>query len=199
MDSELPDSEVKRLEELHRKGLSLYDIAKKIDEPVKSVRQYFLDNELFEDEQLALQSKAFEMFDEGKTPVDLVKGGLCTAEEAGALLEKYTELTEKDLSEQDLKDLHNKLATQIGLLGSRIARIEIQVMNSLMLPKEIECPSCGHEGKYAVGVVCKRCGNVTAQTPQGFPGDALDSVEILSSDSLPIQGSEKEEKEEKED
>ncbi len=111
---------------------------------------------------IEIQSKAFNMFDEGKLPIDLVKEGVCTSEEAISLFKEYGDTISSGQENIGQADMIEDLATQIGLLGSRVARIELQLLNALLLPKRIKCASCGHQGSYGVGIICGKCGEVNA-------------------------------------
>lgn len=163
----LTDKEIKNIKEMHKEGLSLNQIADKLERDESGFKNYIIEEKLFSEElnELSLQSKAFKMFDEGKDAVDLVKEGYCTAGEAGVLMEKYSDLSENEDQSEEVKDMHRKISTQVGLLGSRVARLEVKIMNALLLPKTFECPSCGKKGKYEVGVVCDSCGKVTTYIP----------------------------------
>lgn len=164
----LSKKEIKNIKDLYDKGFSLNEIADKIDKDEGELKNYIIEEKIFSEDlnDLSLQSKAFKMFDEGKDAVDLVKEGYCSAAEAGVLMEKYSDLSEFEEQTEEVKEMHRKISTQVGLLGSRIARLEIKIMNSLLLPKSFECPSCGNKGKYEVGVVCDSCGKVTTYIPE---------------------------------
>ncbi|GEM_PF-6741299 len=123
--------------------------------------------------EVTLQSKAFSEFEDGKMPADLVKEGICTISEAQKMYEHYMEFKEYE-SPEDV--MIAKLLTQIGLIGSRLARVEIKLMNSMLLPKTHRCKDCGHEGMYGVGVVCQQCGNVGVHTPSELNVDLLKNV-----------------------
>lgn len=163
----LTDKEIKNIKDMHNKGFSLDEIADKLEKDKNEFKNYIIEEKLLskESNELSLQSKAFKMFDEGKDAVDLVKEGYCTAAEAGVLMEKYSDLSEAEDQSEQIKDMHRKISTQVGLLGSRVARLEVKIMNSLLLPKTFECPSCSNKGKYEVGVVCDACGQVTTYIP----------------------------------
>lgn len=163
----LTDKEVKNIKDMHKEGFSLDEIADELDENKDEFKNYIINEKLLSEElnELSLQSKAFKMFDEGKDAVDLVKEGYCTAGEAGVLMGKYSDLAEDEDESEKVKDMHRKISTQVGLLGSRVARLEVKIMNALLLPKTFECPSCGKKGKYEVGVVCDSCGKVTTYIP----------------------------------
>ncbi len=117
---------------------------------------------------IEMQSKAFNKFSEGKVPVDLVKEGFCTSEEASALFREYGD----SIGSGCLEILHEKmiedLATQVGILGSRISRIELTLMNSLLLPKMRKCPSCDEKSEMGIGALCKKCGEVTPYFETGM-------------------------------
>ncbi len=113
-------------------------------------------------EIIEIQSRAFRMFEEGRLPVDLVKEGVCTGEEASALFREYADVIEDGLTNIRQDQLIEELATQIGLLGSRLARIELQLINAFLLPRRFKCASCGQKGSYGVGIVCEKCGEVNA-------------------------------------
>ncbi|MFW6376089.1 MAG: hypothetical protein ACOCZJ_02900 [Thermoplasmatota archaeon] len=163
----LTEKEIKNIKVMHEEGFSLDEIAEKLEKDKEAFKNYIINEKLLSGElnELSLQSKAFKMFDEGKDAVDLVKEGYCTAAEAGVLMEKYSDLSEAEDESESVKDMHRKISTQVGLLGSRVARLEVKIMNSLLLPKTFECPSCGNKGKYEVGVVCDSCGKVTTYIP----------------------------------
>ncbi|MFP4050152.1 MAG: hypothetical protein ACLFVB_00255 [Thermoplasmata archaeon] len=163
----LTDKEIKNIKEMRKDGLSLNQIADKLEKDENEFKNYIIKEKLLSKElyELSLQSKAFKMFDEGKDAVDLVKEGYCTAAEAGVLMEKYSDLSGAEDQSEQIKDMHRKISTQVGLLGSRVARLEVKIMNSLLLPKTFECPSCGNKGKYEVGVVCNACGQVATYIP----------------------------------
>ncbi|MFW6195826.1 MAG: hypothetical protein ACOC5D_00695 [Thermoplasmatota archaeon] len=163
----LTDKEIKNIKKMRKDGLSLNQIADKLKKDEDEFKNYIIKEKLLSKElnEISLQSKAFKMFDEGKDAVDLVKEGYCTAAEAGVLMEKYSDLSEAEGQSEKIKDMHRKISTQVGLLGSRVARLEVKIMNSLLLPKTFECPSCGNKDKYEVGVVCNACGQVTTYIP----------------------------------
>ncbi len=164
MSADLNEMDEKLLE-LSDKGLSLKEIAEELEEPLENIRDAIVDNPDISKKlkKLALESKAFDMFEEGDSPKELVKNGFCAAERAEDLYQKYSELGNKDSS------MEAKLATQIGLLGSRLAQLEIKILDSTLLPKTFECPSCSHEGEFGVALVCKRCENVTVHDPHPHP------------------------------
>lgn len=56
------------------------------------------------------------------------------------------------------KKIIEKLSTQLGLLGSRLSRIELKVMNSRLLPETHMCNKCDTDSVYGVGVLCSNCG-----------------------------------------
>ncbi|MFP4608174.1 MAG: hypothetical protein ACOCTR_05120 [Candidatus Natronoplasma sp.] len=160
------EKDEERLIELSEKGLSLKGIAEEMDEPLEEIREFIMGNSNMTGrvEDLALESKAFDMFKEGKKAKELVSSGFCPADKAEALYEKYS-----NLEDMERKTIEDKLATQIGLLGSRLAQLEMKVMDSTLLPKTYECPTCGYEGKYAVALVCVRCENVNIHAPDAQP------------------------------
>ncbi len=163
----LTEKEIKNIKDMHEEGFSLNEIAEELEKDKDDFKNHIINEKLLSEElnDLSLQSKAFKMFDEGKDGVDLVKEGYCTAAEAGVLMEKYSDLSEAEDESEKIKDMHRKISTQVGLLGSRVARLEVKIMNALLLPKTFECPSCGNKGKYEVGVVCDSCGKVTTYIP----------------------------------
>lgn len=126
-------------------------------------------------EDLTLQSKAFTAFDEGLMPADLVKEKICTISQAQELYENYLEFQGYEVPEELMMA---KLLTQIGLLGSRLARIEIKLLNSMLLPKAIKCQECDHTGAYGIGVVCHRCGQVDVYTPSDMGEEILKNIPI---------------------
>ncbi|MEF8873134.1 MAG: hypothetical protein V5A88_00515 [Candidatus Thermoplasmatota archaeon] len=189
MSAELDEEE---LLELSDEGLSLKEIADELDKPVGKIRDIISGNPNMSErlKKMALESKAFEMFEEGEEPKELVKSGFCAADKAETLYQKYSELG-KEEKERSMED---KLATQIGLLGSRLARLEIKIQDSTLLPKTFECPSCGHEGEFAVALVCKRCENVNIHDPNPHPKIMSNSRPLL--DHLTTDSEEDENEEE---
>ncbi len=125
------------------------------------------------DEKIALQSKAFNLFEEGKVPVELVQEGICTKEEAKELFMSYQELLK---CEVDKEVFNEKLSTQLGLIGSRLAQIELKIMNSIFLPKSRECKNCDHTGIYGVGVVCQQCGSVEVHVPMEIGENIVENI-----------------------
>lgn len=120
---------------------------------------------------IELESDAFRKFDDGMTPKDLVKEGFCTSEEAIELYKLYckTVSTVVPLGDMDTYKL-NDIAEKIDLLGSRIAQLELQLMNSMLLPKKNTCGACGHKGPYGVGIICEKCNEVGAYTQEDMDG-----------------------------
>ncbi len=158
------------LKSLDEGDLTLKEIAHELDESVDKVRETIIKrSDISKDlKDRALESKAFEMFAGGKDPEDLVKSGLCSSEKAVMLLQEYSDLTDqKEVLKED--DVQEKLATQIGLLGSRLSQLEIKIMDSLLLPSSFECPSCGHEGRYAIAMICRRCESIASYTLDSYP------------------------------
>ncbi|MFO7992464.1 MAG: hypothetical protein R6U61_09300 [Thermoplasmata archaeon] len=133
---------------------------------------------------LEKQGEAIKRFEAGKKPSDVVKSGVCDMDEAEFLYQQYKEL--KRFSEgsggdnisPDLENMVEKLSTQIGLLGSRLARIELKIMNSNLLPKTRKCSKCGKEGAYGVGAICTDCGNVDAHLPDDIHQLSIQDVDI---------------------
>ncbi len=111
---------------------------------------------------IEIQSKAFNMFDEGKLPIDLVRKGICTSEEASTLFQEYGDTISSGCAKIEHEDVIEDLATQVGLLGSRLAKIELQLLNAILLPRKIKCSSCGNKVSFGVGVICSKCGEVNA-------------------------------------
>ncbi|MFO8109778.1 MAG: hypothetical protein R6U17_04565 [Thermoplasmata archaeon] len=134
-----------------------------------------MNNKNERDEELTIQSKAFNAFEDGLLPSDLVKNEICTISEAKEMYERYLEFQDYETPE-DL--MTAKLLTQIGLLGSRLARVEIKLLNSLLLPKSYQCKGCDHKGVFGVGVVCQRCGKVDVYTPSEINEDILKNIPI---------------------
>ncbi len=166
----LEKKKLDRLKGLDEEDLSLKEIAHELDEPVEKVREVIIKKSDFSEElkDRALESKAFEMFEGGEDPEDMVKSGLCSSEKAISLLQEYSDMTDqKDVLEKD--DLQEKLATQIGLLGSRLSQLEIKIMDSALLPNSFECPSCGHNGRYSVALICKRCESIASYPLKSYP------------------------------
>ncbi len=126
-----------------------------------------------EEEEISLQSKAFKAFDDGLMPSDLVKKEICTISQAKEMYENYLEFQGYEVAEDRMTA---KLLTHIGLLGSRISRIEIKLLNSLLLPKTTKCKECDHSGSYGVGIVCKRCGNVDVYTGSDINEELLKDI-----------------------
>ncbi len=120
------------------------------------------------DRIIEMQSKAFKKFEDGNLPVDLVKEGFCTSEEASALFKEYGDTIGTGCMEVQHEKMIEALATQVGILGSRTSRIELTLMNSLLLPKKRKCPSCKEKGDMGVGVLCDECGDVTAYWEKGM-------------------------------
>ncbi len=127
---------------------------------------------------IEMQSKAFKKFEEGKLPVDLVKDGFCTSEEASALFKEYGETIGAGCMEVQHDKMIEALATQIGILGSRLSRIDLTIMNSLLLPKKRVCPSCKEKGELGVGVLCRKCGDVTAYWEEGMDSVLPASIKL---------------------
>ncbi|MBS3816982.1 MAG: hypothetical protein KGY76_05405 [Candidatus Thermoplasmatota archaeon] len=179
---ELSGEEFEAVKGLDKDGITLQEISQEIDEPLEEIREQIIKDGRFSKsvKELALESKAFQMFDEGEGPGELVRTGFCSAEKAEMLLQEYSDLkfSKETIKKED--DIQDKLATQIGLLGSRLSRLEIKIMNSVLLPKSFECPNCGHEGRYAVALVCKRCENVTPHTPDSM-AEITQKGRVLSS------------------
>ncbi len=130
-------------------------------------------NEEERNEKLSIQSRAFKAFDGGDMPSDLVKNELCTISEAQEMYERYLEFQDYEVPEDRMTA---KLLTQIGLIGSRIARLEIKLLNSMLLPKTAECKDCNYKGVYGVGIVCQRCGSVGVYVPPEISEDILKSI-----------------------
>ena len=166
----LEKEKIEILKGLDGKDLTLKELAHELDETVEKVREAIIIKGDFSKKlkDKALESKAFEMFEEGGDPEDLVKSGVCSSKKAISLLQEYSDLTDQ---KEVLKkaDVQEKLATQIGLLGSRLSRLEIKIMDSALLPKSFECPSCGNEGKYAVALVCRRCEGIASYPIESYP------------------------------
>ncbi|GEM_PF-3042381 len=154
-----------RLVELSEKGFSLKEIADELDKPLEDIQKHIMgDPEMSKRlKTLALESKAFRMFEEGEKPEDMVKSGFCEADKAEVLFQKYRSIISE--GKKSKRSMQDKLATQIGLLGSRLSQLEIKIMDSTLLPKTFQCPSCGHEDKYAVALICRRCENVNLHVP----------------------------------
>lgn len=176
MNIEFEEEEKEKLFDLSEKDLSLREIARELESPLREVRDFIFKNPAISDrlKNLALESKAFEMFDEGEKAKDLVKAGFCPADRAHELYQKYSEL-----NEEGGENIEDKLATQIGLLGSRLSQLEIKIMDSTLLPKNLDCPNCSHEGRYAVALVCTRCENITLHTPDSHPQITSQSKPLL--------------------
>ena len=175
MSANLQDEEkvLERIIELDDKDLSLKGIAEKLDRPVKEIRESVIFSPDISErlKKSALESKAFEMFEKCKNPNELVKNGFCDLETAEAMYDKYISFGGGETDPEE-KEEKSKLATQVGLLGSRLAQLEMKVLNSSLLPETLECPQCGHEGKYAVALVCKRCEKVTLKSLEKYPKDS---------------------------
>lgn len=118
--------------------------------------------------KILLQSEAFKEFESGKLPVDLVKEGFCTSEEASSLFREYGNLIGVGMQCKSGDRMIEDLATQIGLLGSRLASIELKLINSIQIPKRRKCPSCKEQSSVGVGVVCRECGEVTPYFEEGM-------------------------------
>ncbi len=166
----LSEEKIEMIKSLDSEGITLKEIAHELDEPVEKVREAIirkvdLSKKLKEQ---ALTSKAFEMFERGNDPEELVKSGLCSSQKAVKLFQEYFELADqkKMLKENNVQE---RLATQIGLLGSRLAQLEIKIMDSALLPQTFECPSCGHEGRYAVPLICSRCESIASYPLESYP------------------------------
>ncbi len=124
------------------------------------------------------ESEAFKKFDRGKTPIDLVKEGICSTEDAERIYGRYMELADLERSESSHEDMIDKLSTQIGLLGSRLARVELQYSESLTLPKTRECGKCGNKTTYSVGVLCHKCGELDVFDPDEKRKDYLQHIDF---------------------
>ncbi len=166
----LEKEKIDMLKGLDDEDLTLKEISHELDEPVEKVREAIIEkadlSEKLKDK--ALESKAFEMFEGGKDPGELVKSGLCSSEKAVSLLQEYSDLTDqKEVLKED--DVQEKLATQIGLLGSRLSKLEIKIMDSALLPKSFECPSCGQEGRYNIAMICRRCESIASHPVESYP------------------------------
>lgn len=119
-----------------------------------------------EDEKQAEETKAFKMFEEGHTPVELVKEGVCTSKEAEQVYKRYKKLESVGKPSYSEEEMIDKLSTQVGLLGSRLARIELQLSESIHLSKTRKCGKCDELATYSVGVVCHNCGKLDAYDPE---------------------------------
>lgn len=117
------------------------------------------------EEEQKIEKEAFQKFDKGATPVDIVKEGICSSEEAKQIYRRYLELEDMRVSKMGPEDIIEKLSTQIGLLGSRLARVELQLSESLLLPKTRECGKCGNKTTFSVGVLCHKCGKLDVFDP----------------------------------
>jgi hypothetical protein len=98
-------------------------------------------------------AKIFAMFDEGKEPIEVVKRGLCTPEQAKKALQDYADLKGKTIGkvETDISDLNDGL----DALQERIEKLEESVASDLN--SEWQCPECGAKGKVAVRFQCTAC------------------------------------------
>ena len=94
-------------------------------------------------------AKIFAMFDEGKEPIEVVKRGLCTPEQAKKALQDYADLKGKTIGKvEDLKTGLNNLKDRVEKLGDSVA-------NSLN--SEWKCPECGAKGRVGVRIICTAC------------------------------------------
>ncbi len=130
------------------------------------------------------QSEVMKQFEAGRKPLDIVKSGVCGIDEAEFLYRQYTELKRfsegvgREKVRPDLENMVEKLSTQTGLLGSRLARVELKILNSYILPKTRKCSKCGKEGPYAVGTICTDCGNVDAHLPDDIHRLSIKDVDL---------------------
>ncbi len=185
MNSQKGEKEyTEKVAELDEKKLSLQGIAKKLDEPIEDIREIIITSPKMSErlKKIALESEAFDLFEKGKTPKRLVKEGFCDLERAESIYEKFLSFRETKEEDEDEKG-YSKLSTQVGLLGSRLAQLEIKIMDSSLLPKTFECKNCGYEDRYAVAMVCKRCENVTLKTLDSMPKN-IAQTKILSNNII---------------
>lgn len=176
----LDKDKVQTIKDLSLQGEEASDIAEKLNCEVNEVLKIIGLEEIISDVvPQKTQSKAFEMFDKGKKPVDLVKDEILTVDEAGLLYNKFVELSKIGTPEDTKNESVEKLSTQLGLLGSRLSRIELKVMNSVLLPKTRVCNKCDSKASYGVGVVCSKCGEIDVVQQEKKPVDIVKGIHQL--------------------
>lgn len=176
----LDKKDVKKVKGLSLKGEEVSDIAKKMDCDMEDILKIIGSEEVVTNViSQKKQSKAFKGFSEGKTPVDLVEEQLLNVDEAGLLYIKYEELSKLGETKNDEKKSIEKLSTQLGLLGSRLSRVELKVMNSKLLPKTQKCSKCRSESSYSVGVVCSNCSEIDMLQDEKEPADIVKGIQDL--------------------
>ncbi|MGM0404702.1 MAG: hypothetical protein ACQEQM_00995 [Thermoplasmatota archaeon] len=176
----LDKEDVKKVKDLSLRGERASDIAKKLDCDVEAIQKVIGSEDVITEEiSQEKQSKAFKGFSEGKNPVDLVEEKLLNVDEAGLLYKKYEELLKLGETKNDEKISIEKLSTQLGLLGSRLSRVELKVMNSKLLPETQKCSKCRSESSYSVGVVCSNCNEIDMLQDEKEPADIVKGIQDL--------------------
>ncbi|MFO7792389.1 MAG: hypothetical protein R6W73_05325 [Candidatus Saliniplasma sp.] len=171
---------VQKIKDLSLQGEEACDIAEKLNCEVNEVLKIIgLEDIISDVVPQKTQSKAFEMFDKGKKPVDLVKDEILTVDEAGLLYNKFVELSKIGTPEESEKESVEKLSTQLGLLGSRLSRVELKIMNSVLLPKTRVCNKCDTSASYGIGIVCSNCGDMDIIQKEKKPADIVKGIHEL--------------------
>lgn len=176
----LEREDVKKVKDLLLEEEETSDIAKKLDCDFEEIQDVIRSEIVIADEiSQEKQSKAFKGFSEGKKPVDLVEEKLLNIDEAGLLYKKYEELSKLGETKNNDKKSIEKLSTQLGLLGSRLSRVELKVMNSKLLPKTQKCSKCNTNSSYSVGVVCSNCDEIDMLQDEKKPADIVEGIQNL--------------------
>lgn len=176
----LDEEDAKTVKDLFLQGKKASNIAEELGCDVEEVLKTIGLEEVISDViPQKTQSKAFEMFEEGKKPAELVKEGILTVDSAGLLYNKYIELEKMVKPDGNKNESVEKLSTQLGLLGSRLSRVELKVMNSILLPETRVCGKCGKDSSYGVGVVCSSCKEIDVIQDEKEPVDIVKGIHEL--------------------